>query len=631
MSKVPARVFYEFGEFRLDAEKHRLLRAGEIVPLTPRAIETLRVLIERPGVLVERDELLNAVWRDVAVEDGNLTVTISMIRKALGDGIDDRKFIETVPRLGYRFVAAVRVVSENVPTGVSETRTLDPDSPRIPASRRRWRAVGASAAVIVAVAALVWMPPWTRSHEANAGQVRSIAILPLTSLSDTADDRALSLGFADALVTSVGGINGLRVFSTAAVNRSAEGHKSASDIGRDLGVDAVVDGTLQRANGLLRVTLRLMRTSDGAQLWSSSFDAAEREIFKLQDAMASETAQSLKMNLTAEDRRRIGKRYTDNRDAYQAYLMGRLFFDRRDGEGYDKAIVEFERAITLDPKYALAFTGLADVYALQANVRTDDQRDALYEKSRTTATRALELDEGLAEAHTSLGWVKRVHDWDWAASEAEFKRALELNPNHVNAHQWYALLLTTLGRMDEALREIDKARELEPLSQIVLLNYFAILQYAREIDRLPVLAEQIAKLDGSGLVAARVRSAAYARTGNHAKVIEIGDAHRSIHQGRITTDTLAAQLAIAYSRGHQDSHAQEMLDYLERRAKADTEAAYRLATAYAELGRTDDAIALLRKCLAGHDDRMVWIRVEPHFDSLRGDERFRALLDKMKL
>lgn len=285
----------------------------------------------------------------------------------------------------------------------------------------------------------------------------------------------LSLGFADALITSLGKLNELRVISINAVSRYADSQKEPTEIGKDLGVDSVFDGTLQKANGKLRVTLRLIRISDGKQIWSGSFDENETNIFHLQDAMAMRAAQALALTLRPTD----AKRPTENRDAYQAYLRGRFFFDKRTPEAYERAVAEFERAFAFDPNYALAYAGLADVFAMQANDSDGQKRDSLYQKSRTMAMKALELDDSSAEAHTSLGWVKRIHDWDWSGSEHEFKRALELNPNYVQAHQWYALVLITLGRTDEALAEIEKARELEPLSQIVLRNYFSVRQYRR--------------------------------------------------------------------------------------------------------------------------------------------------------
>jgi Tfp pilus assembly protein PilF len=246
-----------------------------------------------------------------------------------------------------------------------------------------------------------------------------------------------------------------------------------AQLGKELSVDSVLDGTLQRANGKLRVTLRLIRSSDGVQIWSGSFDESEDEIFKLQDAMARQTASALAREA------RAGKHSTENRDAYHAYLRGRFFFDKRDSENYAKAIDEFNLAVKFDPNYTLAYAGLADVYAMQANISADDRkrRDELYERSRTMASKALSIDETCAEAHTSLAWIMRVHDWNWEGSEREFKRAIELDPNYANARQWYSFLLLGLGRMDEALVQMEKALELEPLSRIILNNSFSVRNY----------------------------------------------------------------------------------------------------------------------------------------------------------
>ena len=643
MKKPPTKTFYDFGEFRLDPEKHRLLRNGEIVPVTPKAVETLTVLITNRHRLVERDELMSSIWPDVAVEDGNLTVTVSMLRKALGERGDDRKFIETVPRFGYKFVADVREVAEEVPALIVEKKTsgrivineqvslalpIGTALKRLLSPKRRVVAVGGAAvAIVLVMGALV--VSWNRKPNASGAKIQSVAIMPLKSLDHNVANDALSLGLADALMTSLGRIAGVRVLSANAVSRRADVHAEPAEIGKQLDVDSVLDGTLQRANGKLRVTLRLIRTIDGTQLWSASFDQAETEVFQLQDAMATQTAQSLKWSLTGEEQ--VSKRYTHNRAAYEAYLRGRFFFDKRTSENYQKALSEFEKAIALDPNYALAYAGLSDVYALQANVSNGDTRYALYEKSRATALKALAIDDRLAEAHTSLGWIKRVHDWKWTESEQEFKRALELNPNDVNARQWYGMLLATVGRTDEALTQMEKARELAPLSVIVLSNYFVVRQHRRDNWELPALAAQIARLDPSWETHHRLSLLAHLRNSNYQNVIEMGEAFQASREKEPPPIYLAALLAIAYHKTGRTAKAAQLIEHLAERAKTASFAAFQLATVYAEIGRKDEALTFLQASFDAHDDRMVWLKVEPSFDTLRGDERFNQLMRKMNL
>jgi DNA-binding winged helix-turn-helix (wHTH) protein/TolB-like protein/Flp pilus assembly protein TadD len=644
VKKPPTKLFYDFAEFRLDPEKHRLLRNGEIVAVTPKAVETLTVLVRNRHRLVERDELLNSIWPDVAVEDGNLTVTVSMLRKALGESSDGRKFIETVPRFGYKFVADVREVAEEVPALIVEKQTsgrivideqvnlgrlpIGAGLARLFSSRLRFVTVSSAAVAMVLVFG-AFVVSWNRKPEVPGAKIQSVAIVPLKSLSHNVADDALSLGLADALMTSLGRIAGVRVLSANAVSRRADIQAEPVEIGRQLNVDSVLDGTLQRANGKLRVTLRLIRTSDGAQLWSGSFDQAETEVFQLQDAMATQTAQSLKWSLTGEEQ--VSRRYTQNREAYEAYLRGRFFFDKRTSENYQQALSEFEKAIALDPNYALAYAGLSDVYALQANVSNGATRYGLYEKSRATALKALALDDRLAEAHTSLGWIKRVHDWNWTASEQEFKRALELNPNDVNARQWYGMLLATVGRTEEALSQIEKARELAPLSVIVLSNYFVVRQHRRDHRELPALAAQIARLDPSWETHHRLSLLAQLRNGNYQNVIEMGEAFQARREKEPPPIYLAALLAIAYNKTGQTAKAAQLIEYLAERAKTASFAAYQLATVYAEIGRKDEALTFLQASFDSHDDRMVWLKVEPSFDTLRGDERFNQLMRKMNL
>jgi DNA-binding winged helix-turn-helix (wHTH) protein/TolB-like protein/Tfp pilus assembly protein PilF len=632
------RLYYEFAGFQLDAATHLLWRDGEVVPLTPRATELLFAMVEKPGDLIGREELLDRVWNDAIVEEGNLNFTISNLRKALGPA--GRSLIKTIPRRGYRFTANVnQVYAGDQSNLIVEKRTLTETLHKeeiIHEHRSEYGVRGfrpsfllsGGAAILAGLVAVAWylelIPPRAAS---TANNIRSVAVLPLRSFNASQEDEALSFGIVDTLMTRLGVNGAIRVVS-ATDRRSEQSGGAPAVTGRQIGADAVIDGTLQRQNGNLRVTLRLIRSSDGSILWSDSFDDVESQIFRLQDAMAARTADALAWQIRTVDQ----KHPTKDRDAYLAYLRGRYFFDKRDEEGYKKAAAEFERAISLDPNYALAYSGLADTVALQANGSEGrSERDALYERSRALATQALSLDESSAEAHTSLGWVKRIHDWDWKGSESDFKRAIELDPNYVNARQWYAFLLMTLGRKDEALGEIEMARELAPLSKAVLLNYFTIRHLRGDDELLPALAEQITTLDQSEPANVRTRTLASLRSGDYLRVVEIGEAYRNLNGGKLTSDYVAANMAIAYARMGQNSRAEEMLDFLRNEAKTVTESAYRLAQAYAELGRTDDAIPLLQSCLAAHDDRLMWVKVDRSFESLRDDRRFREIVSRTGL
>jgi DNA-binding winged helix-turn-helix (wHTH) protein/TolB-like protein len=653
--QAQVRRTYQFGPFYLDAGERLLLKDGQAIPLTPKAFDTLLLLVENSGRLLEKEELMKSVWPDSFVEENNLNRSIYLLRKALGDSSGQARYIETVPKSGYRFVASVveldgdaslvieRHISEQIITeeevihsGSTEIEHSFADESRAAVANvrnrslfpSRQRVLAASVVVGIAILALlIYFRSAEKIGRSASPNIKSIAVLPLKSLNESSDDKALSLGFADALITSVRKMSELRVISISGVTRYTDSTREPLEIGQDLKVDGVFEGTLQKANGKLRVTLRLIRISDGKQVWSGSFDESESNIFHLEDEMAARSAQALAVNLQPRD----AKRPTENREAYQAYLRGRFFFDKRTQDYYEKAIAEFERAIVLDPNYGLAYSGLADVYALQANETDGDKRDEIYEKSRAMATKALELDESLAEAHTSLGWIKRIHDWDWAGSEHEFQRALELNPNYANSHQWYALLLLTLGRKEEAMSQIELARDLEPLSTIVLRNYFSVVYYRREDERLTALAEQIASLNESPLANLWTRAAAYSRTGNNAQLIEMAEAYQQAHQDKPAPTIVAVYQALAYARTGQLDKAREIVAFIKQEATVNPAAAYRLATIYAALGRSDEAIALLERCYAVRDDRLVWLKVEPFFDSLRGDPRFQELLRRMNL
>lgn len=633
----------EFENLRLDTQKRVLWCEGQPVKLHLKEIELLSALTERPGEVLTKQELLDRVWADSFVEESNLSRHIYRLRKTFEAIGVPAGLIETVPRRGYRFAGVVTntvspdlIVERHSRTQTTIEEIDDTEQPRsLPSNanfglRRSQLRSGliASAAVLtifVFAAGLTYYRSGT-NVDSDTSSIRSVAVLPLASVSDESQGRALSVGFGNTLIARLGQLKVLRVVAAPGSNQSKEVRGDPSAIGRELGVDSVLDGALQQADGKIRVTLRLLRSNDGTQIWTGTFEESSGDIFRLQDTLAMQTVKAISGNFSIPE----WKPPTINQTAYQSYLLGRYFLDKRTAADYANARVEFEKATAIDPNFALAYTGLADVYAMQANISFGEKRVALYERSRREAMRALEIDEALAEAHTSLGWIKRVYDWDWQGAEAEFKRALAINPNYVTARQWYALQLTITGRHDEALEHIEAARRLDPLSRSVLLNYFSVRLHRREYELLPDIADQIAKVEQPDHKNNRIMSIAFLKTGDYTKVTELVEPGDEISNKVIYGNYFLSNLAIAFFKIGNVSRSSEVIRELKRRSGSDGEAAYRLAMAYAELGRNDEAIQMLQKCLDFRDDRMVWIMVDACFDSLRSDPRFQAIVAKLR-
>ena len=491
--------------------------------------------------------------------------------------------------------------------------------------------VAAVGLTILLTIGTVWFYRANNSSVA-ANAPRTLAILPLQSLNKAEDDDAFGAGTTESLMTRLGNLRSIVVRQTSFNKQVSESPENPIEIGRKLNADAVLTGTFQRANGRIRISVRLLNVADGAQIWAQNFDETETDIFKLQDSLAKQVAQSLTDKLSPQEKQFLVKRYTENREAFEAYLRGRYFFNKRDNESYKKAISEFERAVKLDPNYALALTGLVDVYALQANITTPvEQRNVLYGKSKATALKALQLDENLAEAHTTLSWIARTHEWNWEQSEKHFKRAIELNPNYTNARQWYAYLFSSLGRMDESLAEIEKAKNLEPLTKIVLMNYQGVLIFRKEYDEALKLTEQVVKMDDDKNTNVRILIIAHLQLGNDDKIIEIVEKYGEEINGQSVGNYTLSNLAVAYFRMGNTAKANEIFESLEQKAKIDNGIAFRLAMAYGTLGRKDEVIVHLQKLYEVHDDRIVWMKIEPRFDNLRDDKRFNEILRKMNL
>ena len=488
-------MIYEFGSFRLDTEKHRLMRDGEIVSLTPKAIETLRVLVERRDQIVERDELMKTIWPDVAVEDGNLSVAVSTIRKALNEDKSE-KFIETVPRQGYRFLAQVRQIeAESEVVVVEKYRksqiTIDEHiglGAKV-GDKLFWRTgtlakiAGISAMVLIAVAVFGYFAK-TRSSHGAGNKIQTLAVLPFKSLNSPADDSHQGLGMSDILITRLSNLRAITVRPTAAVMSYEHTSEDIPTIGSKLNVDAVLQGTVYNQNNKVRVTVQLIRVADQASIWASHFEKELKDQFQLQDEIALQIVDALALNLNGTEHGALTKRYTENADAYQLYLKGRYHWNKRSLDGLSQAQHLFRKAVEADSNFALAYVGLAD--SLLFNNPSPEPDSYL--------SKALAIDSNLAEAYASKGFLHAIHRWEWKEAEESFKKSIELNPNYATAHQWYSMLLGIEGRYDEARAEMQRAIDIDPTSYNFLADMGQIYYFTHEYDKARAYCNKALKL-----------------------------------------------------------------------------------------------------------------------------------------
>jgi len=624
---------YQFGDFRLDSEPPSLWRNESLVPLPPKALEMLLLLVRQHEVIVSREQLLETVWRDTFVEDGNINYTVSLLRKTL-DKDDRGRFIQTVPKRGYRFVADVLEVStnghpENAVRNVEATSPIQQPKPKVP-----WRLIGI---VLLSVFLVTGFVAWRSldngkkisTSAVTNRNIRTVAVLPLKTLAEDGGSKSLSLGLTDSLISRLGSLNRFSVRPLSSVRGYAEADQDPLKFGEMLKVDVILEGTLQQTDNRLRANVRLWDLRDGAQLWQGSFDSTEADFFNLQDAVATGVTRWLLSELLEKDRELLTRRYTNNPEAFRAYVRGRAILDAKNPDNFEKAIDEFQKAVALDPTFALAYAGLADASTRRGFNTSGASQKEFYAVSKALAQKALDLDAEAPEAYAALGTVKRIYDWDWAGAEADFRRAIELNPNYARAHLGYALLLSCLGRGDEALVEIRRAMEIDPLSQDVKSGYLTILEGRGEYAEALAQAEENVKFNKEYRRGMRGVATFLFHLGEYPRVIEISEQELTAKNSQEFV-----WLSLLITSHHRSGHTgkrDERLKQLEEVAQTDTKAFYALAENYAELGRTNDALTALEKCIEAREERMMWLKVEPRLAHLKGNARFDEILRRMNL
>lgn len=625
---------YEFGPWQVDPQKLQLRRDGNVVPLPAKAAEILLVMLARSGETVSKDELMRSVWPDSCVEESNLTQNIFLLRKALGETAQHSSYIITIPGRGYRFVADVNEIGDAAAPPPAEDSAPPLKEPiaapqRSPARKSRWLWLPAAGLVLIALmAAILWRRHQPRP-ESVPGRVM-LAVLPFENLTGDAGQEYFSDGMTEEMIAQLGNLDPehLGVIARTSVMHYKNSKAPLDQIGRELGVQYVLEGSVRRDADKVRITAQLIQLKDLSHLWSRRYDRELSSTLALQSEIAQEIAGEIqhalgadKFAFTAEPPRRSSTSY----EAYDLYVRGRYFWNKRTGDGFEQAINYFQQAIAKDPNYAQAYAGLADSYILLAAYSGAPPAEPL-QKARAAATKALQLDEGLAEAHTSLALITENYDWDWPAAEKEYRRAIGSNPNYATAWQWYAECLTWLGRFDEALRASERARELDPLSLIIAADNGMIFYYARQYDRAETKLNAVLEMDPN-FSRAHSLSDVYIEDGQFAQALDDIEKCKPLFGMNRYWSEMAFMLGRS-GRTAEATHAIEELEELGRRQPVDPSG---IAWAWAGLRDKDHTLLWLNKAYAQRSNAMTVLKVEPGYDFLRSDPRFQDLIHRVGL
>jgi TolB-like protein/DNA-binding winged helix-turn-helix (wHTH) protein/Flp pilus assembly protein TadD len=628
-----------FGVFELDLRAGELRKHGLRVRLQEQPLQVLVVLLDHPGEVVTREELQRKIWpADTFVDfDHGLNKAINKIREALGDSAESPRFVETVARRGYRFLAEVRLVdaapvrnpaNETLPPPAAETH--DRKSPAGQLHTRKlllpslaWR-ISVFALLLLTTSLALWkLHSWNRP----SAVIRSLAVLPLESLSNDASQDYFADGMTDELIADLGQISALRVISRTSVMVYKHARKPLPQIARELKVDAVVEGTVLRYGDRVRITAQLIEASSDKHLWSQSYEGELRDTLALQSQVARAIAEQIRINVNPQEQAALKNVKVVNPQAYESYLKGRYFWNKRTADGLKVALAYFHQAIDEDPTYAQAYTGLADTYALlgdwQYAVMTP--KEAL-PKAKAAATKALQLDSALGEAHNSLAFCLDGFDWDFDSAGKEFRRALELNPGYATAHHWYAWHLSLLGRYDEAIAEMKKAENLDPLSLIINADLAELLVLAHLSDESIEQSRKTIEMDSSFALAHNQLAQAYLQ--KHLNEEAVAELQKALQLSG-SSPTVMANLARAYVASGKRSEALKLLNDLKKRSNSTYSHGSEIAVIYAALGDTDQAMIWLAK---GYEERFnPGVLLRPGFDPLRSDPRFQTLIRSIGL
>jgi TolB-like protein/DNA-binding winged helix-turn-helix (wHTH) protein/Tfp pilus assembly protein PilF len=640
-----------FGVFEVDLKACALRKHGFRLKLAEQPFQVLAMLVERPGEIITREELRDRLWPgDTFVDfDHGLNNAVMRVREVLLDSSDHPRYVETVPRRGYRFVAPVEeapaspVVRETEPCSTTGPSALD-SSPSlispVAESRSWWSSIASWLRVprntllsLAALAGCATLLAFTirNSYNGGAGKVltrsTSLVVLPLENLSGEKDQDYFADGMTDELIANLAKIRSLHVISRSTAMAYKGTRKPLSEIARELNVDAVVEGTVMRVGNRVRITAELVQVSTDHHLWADTYESQMGDVLALQNRVSAAIVNEIRINLTPEERERLAKTPAVAPEAYENYLKGLYYWNKRSDENLTRAIGYFERATKVDSQYALAYAGLSDCYAIiSAEIFGTMPASEAAPKAKAAALRALELDPTLVEAQTALATVKFNYDWDWSGASEGFERAIGLNPSYATAFQRYSLYLIAMGRAQDSFAQIQKARQLDPLSLSINFSLGWRLYMARQYDAAIAQLKDTLEMDPSYELPHLVVGQAYEQKGDYTMAIpELRKAVELSHG----TPLMVSALAHAYARSGNRVEAEKLLAVLQAKSTSEYVSPYYFAIVCVGLGRNEQAMDWLERAFADRSNGLVFMKVEPELDNLRTNARFTTLQQKL--
>jgi TolB-like protein/DNA-binding winged helix-turn-helix (wHTH) protein/Flp pilus assembly protein TadD len=628
---------YRFGVFQVNLSARELRKHGMRVRLPGQPFCILTMLLEKPGEVITREEMQQKLWAsDTFVDfEHSLNSAIKKLRAALGDTSENSRYIETVPRAGYRFVAPLEEVPANLRPGADAQPTADRSDVHAAegeSPRRTW--VTLTVISILFIAGLGAYFQWSRSRGRlqRPGGRLMLAVLPFDNLTGDAGQDYFSDGLTEEMIAQLGRLDPehLGVIARTSVMHYKRAQVQMDQIARELGVQYVLEGSVRRDSNTVRITAQLVQVKDQSRVWARQYDRELSSLLTLQGEIAQEIADEIHLTLhnghekIAADSKPAAP--PSSYEAYDLYLKGRYFWNKRTKDGFQQATEYFQQSIAKDTNYARAYAGLADTFGLMSTWGVVPQNEYM-PKARAAALRALQMDESLAEAHTSLALVAENYNYDWQTAEKEFRRAIQLDPGYATAHHWYAECLSWQGRFEEALAESERARQLDPLSVIIATDHGAILYFSRQYDRAIAQTSAALEMDPSFARAQGILVSAYEQKGRFAEALDYIEQHQPLPN---SAWTWAARAGV-YGPWGRTAQAQHALAKAERLFEHTPWETTGLAPVYAVLGRKDQAIAMLQEACAEHSNAVMTIKVDPVYDPLRSDPRFQDLLRRVGL